>query len=259
MTAAGNRAPAGYAHFALGGSEIVALAPLAGSIRDAMREGSLYEYAAHHAQGRPIAGRGVAFAVPLPDGETRAVIRRSRHGGLLAPLTGERFLVPTRAPRELNVSLRLTRCGIPTPDVIAYATYPAGMLLRRADVATREVPGGRDLGALLTDGPGDAGKREALEAVALLVARLTETGVRHPDLNVKNILLARDENEELVAWLLDVDRVWFDDPGAHRVTDRNLRRLGRSARKWRDGRGAAIDEGDLLWLAGAVAAHLDEA
>ncbi|HEU4564835.1 MAG TPA: lipopolysaccharide kinase InaA family protein [Gemmatimonadaceae bacterium] len=194
--------------------------------------------------------------MPLPEGETRVVVRRSRHGGLLAPLTGERFLAPTRAPRELDVALRLARCGIPTPEVVAYAVYPAGALLRRADVATREVARARDVGTLLLDGLDAESKREVLAAVADLLARLTDVGARHPDLNVKNVLLARDENDRLEAWLLDVDRVWFDEPGSQRVTDANLRRLVRSARKWRRLHAAPIEEDDLLWLAGAVDAAL---
>jgi 3-deoxy-D-manno-octulosonic acid kinase len=249
--------PPGYERLRVDGAGVVVAATHADAVREAMREGSLYEYATHHPSARPLAGRGVAWAVPLPDGETRVVVRRSRHGGLLAPLTGDRFVAP-RAGRELEMSLRLQRCGVPTPEVLAYALYRAGPGLRRADVVTREVTGARDLGAYLVDVATERARREALAATASLVARLTDVGARHPDLNVKNILLARDENERLEAWLLDVDRVWFDEPGSPRVTDANLRRLFRSARKWMRDRGAAIDEGDLARLAADVAEELDE-
>src|SRR5919205_114439 len=101
-------------------------------------------------------GRGVAYAVALPDDATRVVVRRSRHGGVLAPITGERFLGPTRAPRELDVALRLARLGVPTPEVVAFATYPAGPLVRRADVLTREVEDAVDLASALADADGPA-------------------------------------------------------------------------------------------------------
>jgi hypothetical protein len=244
--------PPGYTRLAVGDATVVALSPLAEPVREAMREGSLFEYAAHHPGARALAGRGVAYAVPLPDGETRVVVRHSRHGGLLAPVTGDLFLFPTRAPRELEMALRLARCGVSTPEVVAYALHPAGGPLRRADVATREVPDGRDLGDLLAESPPLARKREALRAAASLLARMADVGARHPDLNVKNVFVAPDENGRPEAWLLDVDRVWFDEPGVRRVADANLRRLARSARKWRRERGIALDEGDLLWLAAAI-------
>lgn len=249
-------APPGYARDWLDGdTELVALQGTRDAAREAMREGSLYAYAAHAPGNRPLRGRATAYAVELPGGGPSVVVRHSRHGGLLSGVTGDRFLAPTRAPRELRTALRLARLGIPTPEVVAFATYPAGGPMRRADVATREIADGRDLGALLAGTePGEA-RREEWEAVARLLGRMTDSGVRHPDLNAANVLLAPDENGELDAWLLDVDRVWFDRPGDPRVLDANLRRLLRSVRKWRDVRGAPVDDhemDDLARMAGSA-------
>jgi 3-deoxy-D-manno-octulosonic acid kinase len=232
--------------------DAVGLATLATPLAQALRDGSFYAYAEHHPHARTLTGRGIAYAVPLPDGAARVVVRRSRHGGLLAPVTGERFLGRTRAPRELEISLRLTRFGVPTPEVIAYATYPAGALTRSADVVTREIPNARDLAAAIEDfGPVES-RRPVLRAVARLLAALTTAGARHPDLNIKNILIAPDANGEPEAFVLDVDRVWFDEPRSLRVSDRNLRRLARSARKWERLHGRSLREPDLLWLAATV-------
>jgi RIO-like serine/threonine protein kinase len=95
-------------------------------------------------------------------------------------------------------------------------------------------------------------KRAILAAVARLVATLTTAGARHPDLNIKNILIAPDENGSPQALVLDVDRIWFDAPGAHRVTMRNLQRLIRSARKWRRLHALPLTEQDLRCLSAAV-------
>ncbi|HJR62113.1 MAG TPA: lipopolysaccharide kinase InaA family protein [Gemmatimonadaceae bacterium] len=249
--------PPGYTWVTLGDAEIVALPALVPSLQQALQEGTIYDWAAHHPASRTLFGRGVAYAVPLPDGGPTAVVRRSRHGGLLAPLTGDRFLAGTRAPRELEVSLRLARLGVPTPEVLAYATYAAGPLLRRADVLTREVPGGADLADLLGDAPSDELKRHLLDTIARLLVKLALVGARHPDLNLKNILIAPDENGETTAFALDVDRVWFDDSGPAHVMSANLRRLSRSARKLRRLRGLPVDEEDLLWLATAVSEALE--
>ena len=92
------QAPAGYTRFVLSGADVVALGTCADAVRRAIGERSLYAYAATHPARRELRGRGAAYAVPLPDGQTRVVVRHSRHGGLLAPVTGDRFLPPTRAP-----------------------------------------------------------------------------------------------------------------------------------------------------------------
>ena len=248
-----SRPPPGYVRLLVGRVHVVALAKLIPALREALRDGSLYEYAAHHPEARPLTGRGVAYAVPLPDGSTNVVVRRSQHGGLLAPVTGERFLGATRAPRELKAALRLAALGVRTPEVLAYATYPAGSWFRRADVLTREVPNAQDLAAALADAPDEAAKRELLRATAELLAHFCAAGARHPDLNVKNVLIARDDDAGVEAYVVDVDRVWFDTPGSARVTAANLRRFSRSARKFHRLHGTPIDEEDLRWLAGAVA------
>lgn len=257
-SARGTAAPPGYERLVRPGVETVARASLAGPVDEALAAGSLYDYAAHHPDARPLRGRGVAYAVPLPDGETRVVVRRSRHGGWLAPLTGELFLSPTRAPHELQVSLRLAREGIPTPEVVAYSTYEVAPLLRRADVATREVAGALDLPAALARDPDPASVRDAIRVVARLLARMAVAGVRHPDLNVRNVLIARDANGHREAWLLDVDRVWFDAPRHPRVREANLSRFARSARKLREREGLPIGDGEMALLA-ALAREEEEA
>src|SRR4029434_11188989 len=98
------QAPAGYTRFVLSGADVVALGACAEAVRRAVGDRSLYDYAATHPGRRALRGRGVAYAVTLPDEETRVVVRHSRHGGLLAPVTGDRFLPPTRAPHELRTA-----------------------------------------------------------------------------------------------------------------------------------------------------------
>lgn len=221
--------------------------PLRGALAGA--GATLHDWAGGRADARALQGRGVAWSVGIPGTSDRMVVRHNRHGGLLAPLTGDRFLLPTRAPHELAVALRLAHAGVRTPEVIAYVVYPSSLPgFARSDVATREVPEARDLGAWLVDAALDAASREAaLDATARLVGALARAGARHHDLNVKNVLLAREDGA-LAAWVLDVDRVTFHPPGDARVLDGNVARLLRSARKWREQRGAPVDEAALARL-----------
>lgn len=239
-----------YASVRKGDTTIVALPTSLDAVRTALKSGTLYDYAAQHEEARALAGRGVAYAVPLPNGE-RVVVRHNRHGGLLAPITGDRFLPPTRAPYERAVSTRLTSSGVPTPQFVASVVYHAGPLLRRCDVATREIRDAKDLGMVLVDGDA-AQRRTALDATAALIGMLSACGARHHDLNVKNVLLAPAKGASLTAYVLDVDRVEFGRPGDSRITERNLQRLVRSARKWRELHDARVDESELVRLAAAV-------
>lgn len=250
--------PAGYERLVGGDVEAVGLADLAEPLRRALDAGSFYEYAEHHPDARILEGRGIAYAVPLPESTVQVVVRRSRHGGLLAPLTGERFLGRTRAPHELETALRLERNGVATPRVIAYATYPDTALTRRADVLTAEVEGARDLAAEIMAAGGRALGEDLVTAVAALVASMTIAGARHPDLNIKNILITRYDGGAVHAQVIDVDRVWFDQPGRALVTERNLHRLTRSLHKWRRLHGLQVDDFDIQSIADAVEAILSD-
>ena len=247
MSPVAGSVPTGYVAFALGGTEAVSTERLSRDVRAVLESGTtLYDYARRHAQSRTLAGRAPAYAAPLPDG-SKVVVRHNRHGGLFAPLTGDLFLAPTRAPIELAASVRLAGAGVPTPELIAYATYAAPLGFRRADVVTREIADSFDLSAVLTR-PDESLRARAWAAVAELLRRLAAAGARHHDLNVKNVLL-RPRGDALEALALDVDRVTFERGD---VMTANVARLSRSARKWRERQGATVDESELAVLARSV-------
>lgn len=247
-------APPGYSRFlTTRGAEVVALTTLSRTVREAMTYGTLYEYAARQMAERGsgavrLDGRGPVYAVTLPDRSTRVVVRHARHGGLLASVTGDTFLAPTRAPRELAVAAQLRQAGVRTPEVVAYALYPVVPFVMRSDVATREIVG-RDLGESLRAGADTTTRRALLAATAELLQSLARAGARHPDLNVKNVLLSAGRDGAYEAHVLDVDRIRMRTPGDPRVAAGNLARLLRSARKWRERHGIEFGEDEISWLA----------
>ena len=229
--------PPAYSHLRVDGIHAVAADHLVDDVGAILRRETLHAYAQRHPEARALAGRGIAFAAAI--GSERVVVRHNRHGGLLAPLTRDLFLPPTRAALELAVSIRLTALGIKTPTVLGFAVYPGPAFFRRADVMTREVPDSCDLGQALMS-PKSETRVAALSAAAGLLRALSAARVRHPDLNVKNILLSGSPPTD--TWLLDVDRVLFDEDTA---ADANLQRLLRSARKWQSQRQAAVTTAEL--------------
>lgn len=243
MTGSAPDAPHGYVRFAVGRSLVVCSSHVAGPMREALRGGTLFHYARSHPRARALAGRGIAYAAPLPREIEEVVVRHNRHGGMLARFTGDLFRSPSRAPLELEMSERLRSAGIRTPAVLGYVLYPVAAGFCRSDVMTREVTGSFDLSVAIMSG--DASLRaSAASATAGLVSALSAAGARHHDLNVKNVLLRPSADDALDAFVLDVDRVEFvDDPNDAR--EANLARLLRSARKWRSNQGAPITEAEL--------------
>jgi hypothetical protein len=228
----GPPAPPGYESFLVGRAQVVARAALANDVRAAMSAGTLHAWAARQPGARAMQGRATAWATNFPSG-VEIVVRHSRHGGLLAPITGDRFIAPTRAPRELAAALRLAAAGVPTPEVLAYAVYPAMGPFSRADVATGLLRG-RVLPDVWTDALTVDETWILVEAVATLLTELREAGAHHPDLNVRNVLIL-DAPAGPAAAVLDVDRVVFGTAGDSVLAARNLRRLLRSMTKERVG------------------------
>lgn len=236
--------PDGYVRVTAGRRVAVTLERNAADASALLHEGSLHEVAARTLSARPLQGRGVAYAIALPITGERVVVRHNLHGGLLAGLTRDLFLPPSRAPAELELARRLTHAGVPTPDVLMYGLTPVAGVFCRSDVVTREIVGGRDLASYMQVSETPSRRSGAWAATQALLDALVAAGARHHDLNVKNVLLA-ESGDALLAYALDVDRVTFETPNSRAVRTGNAQRLLRSARKWRDERGAVFDERDL--------------
>lgn len=236
--------PAGYERATVGSRELVAQSAFAADLSGVLQaHDTLYEWAASVPQSRALRGRAPVYVATLPHTGVDVVVRHVWHGGMLAPVTGDRFRLPTRAPRELAASQRLLGAGIGTTEIVGYALYPAGPALRRVDVVSRYVPDAFDLGAVISELAPGLAITEALDAVRALLAQLADAGVVHPDLNVKNILLTRPSPARIRPLVIDVDVIRFEttvDPAD--VMKSNVARLTRSLRKWRTRFGASISD-----------------
>jgi hypothetical protein len=238
------------------------------------RHGTLMAAAEAHAGAVALEGRGRVAVVPSPESAAassalaaaaspsveRWVVRHYHRGGAVAGRLGDRYLrvgIP-RPFRELRMLEAVRALGVPAPEPVGAAVHAAGPFYR-GDLATRWVPGSMDLATLLFGAAGTSGAvglsegkrghdddscRAAMEAAGRLVRILHDRGVDHPDLNLKNILLASPGSirgadvsdggdAELRALVLDLDRArLYDGPVGARARRRMLDRLWRSARKW---------------------------
>src|SRR3954471_5261979 len=203
-----------YERFSVGGARVVVSKGCAAGIRGVLERERLYDYAARQPDAVPLVGRAPVFAVNLPGSCGRVVVRHNMRGGWMGKINKDLFVLPTRGFRELIASLRLRASGVSTPEVVAYVSYPLNWILRRSDVATREIPNGHDLSVALTKVTDHQHRVMVLDAVARLLRALTHAGAHHPDLNLKNILLTAGLGLGLDAHVLDVDRVRFSTPGS---------------------------------------------
>ncbi len=189
---------------------------------------TLYEWAAAQPSKRAMQGRTTAWAVSLPDVDVGVVVRHSTHGGMLGGVTKDVFRNP-RAQDELRISWTMRHVGIPTPRILGYALYPTlGGQFFRADVVTREIGESADLERVLNSGVPVFDQKKCIEATLTLLRRLARTWAYHPDLNMKNVLLAPSESGDPIAYALDVDTLRFAEKNAEWM---NVQRLLRSARK----------------------------
>ena len=234
----------------IGNADVTADAAVRTDLLDIVRtHGSVYDWAAEQPQPRALRGRAPVYVATLPQAQVQVVVRHAWHGGLLAPLTGDRFRRPTRAPREMRQSAALRAAGIPTTDVLGFVRYDAGAGLARVDVISRFVDDTADLGMVLAGLTPDVECEPALRATIELLGRLARHGIVHPDLNVKNILLRRREPAAPEAMVIDIDVIDWDPrrPASETMT-RNIDRLLRSIRKWKRQFGCEFTEQRLSAL-----------
>lgn len=205
-----------------------------GWVEDLLVEhGSLYGAAARLDDAIVLEGRAPVYAVASPFG--RRVIRRYHRGGLVAPLLGDRHvrLGPPRPLREARASREAARRGILTPPVVAGAIYPAGPFYR-ADLVTEYLPDSVDLADVLFGSGGPFTRGEALERTGRLLARMAAAGIRHPDLNARNVLFAPRNAKGTRGYgtfLLDLDRCRPTRDGTSVRPGPMLSRLRRSLEK----------------------------
>lgn len=238
------------------------------------RHGTLVAWAESAPEARRLTGRGTVLVVdapaPGPDARARWVVRHYLRGGAVAALLQDRYLdVGTSRPeRELEASSVARARGIPTPAVVAGATYPAGAMRYSADLVTELVPDSTDLATVLFEapstGPGPSAdatappsRRDALRATGALVVRTAMAGVRHADLNARNVVL-RPGDDGVEAHLVDLDR------GRIRSTPRPAdaramrERLARSLRKLGRAYGRPLGDADWQALTDGVTAARSE-
>jgi len=170
-------------------------------------------------------GRGSAWFIAAAPGATAQVLRHYRRGGLVARLVEDRYLWTgadrTRGFRELALLARIETLGLAAARPVA-ARYERLGAWYRADLLTVAIDGARPLADLLG---GDCGA-VPWERVGATIRAFHDAGIRHADLNARNVLVAADGSVHLI----DFDR--GTEARAGNWCAANLARLARSLAKF---------------------------
>ncbi|HEX6576360.1 MAG TPA: lipopolysaccharide kinase InaA family protein [Gemmatimonadaceae bacterium] len=243
----------GYARFRVNGARGLVIEGCQAALNAILESETLYSYARRQPDARKFRGRATAYGISLGTGCGSVVVRHAMRGGLLARTGSDLFFPPTRGLRELVNSLRLKLSGVPTPEVVAIVSYPAGQILRRSDVATREIPESHDLSIVLREVESGDHRDSCLRATGKLLALLARSGAHHPDLNARNVLIAWDTDTGAHAYVLDVDRIRFHVPGDPMVANANITRLERSLVKLKETESLPVSQSDMDTMRSAAA------
>jgi 3-deoxy-D-manno-octulosonic acid kinase len=176
----------------------------------------------------PFQGRG--RPVRLEVGGAPLIVKTLRHGGLAGRLLGSRFRDERRLLDAMALAQRLLAHGVATARP-AFARVRAGALpgSKRLELATFEIEGARDAATFLAAQPPLRARRAAIRACGAAVRALHEAGVRHADLNLKNLLIVT--GNEVRAYVIDLERSTLPRPLLPRHRVENLARLLRSTEK----------------------------
>lgn len=176
-------------------------------------------------------GRGTNAILALPGRRERLHLRPLRHGGLLARVTGTRYLGMSRPLAELRATAELRAAGVPVPLPVLALGRREG---RFWEVAFGSVHEEDTLDGLsfLDAGPSWRRIERAMRAAGRSIRMLHDAGGRHRDLQIRNLLIREDaDRAEVVIVDLDAARITGNIRPSQRM--RELMRLYRSLHKRR--------------------------
>jgi tRNA A-37 threonylcarbamoyl transferase component Bud32 len=135
----------------------------------------------------------------------------------LYPMTGRRawlrgLVRPSKARAEYDRTVAVAGRGVPTFEPLAVGE---GDNPRASFLLTRTLPGAVPLNDFLDDPPPDWGaglRQELARALADLLARMHDAGVRHDDLHPGNLLVRRGPGGEIWLYLIDLHAVRLGPP-----------------------------------------------
>jgi 3-deoxy-D-manno-octulosonic acid kinase len=148
-------------------------------------------------------GRGTVYFFGLAN--TQLVLRHYKRGGLVAKLNDDKFIYNgienTRSYKELAVLQLLREANVNVPEPIAGRIVKSG-LFYTADIISKVIDAALELHELLQK---DSVIESIWQDIGIEIRKMHNAQLCHYDINVKNILLA-NQDDKTVVHLLDFDK-----------------------------------------------------
>lgn len=157
------------------------------------------------------------------------LVKRLFHGGLLAPLTRDRFLTPRFLLTHIDLVDRLRQISIATPAVV-FSAWRRETGFIRAEIGTEYLGPGLDASDFLFRKPGKTPPDWEITArrIGVFVQRLHQVHFLHADLNLMNFYRLNTGTLHILDLLKSNI---YEKPLNQHARMRNLARLIRSVRK----------------------------
>ncbi len=187
----------------------------------------------HSSTATFLKGRTPHPSIPIRVG-TRMVVRKYSHGGLLRVFNRDLFLFGARAFRELILTEEIRASGILTIQPIGAIHQIVFWPFYRAFLLSLEIPHAKNLIQFLQGNDSHLSpehlhhKWKMIRAAGLLLRGFHQRGFYHRDLQLKNLLVDRDQ-----ILIIDFDRSCRKENLSVRDRVKNLLRLNRSVEKWK--------------------------
>ena len=148
-----------------------------------------------------------------PDGEP-LIVKRYHRPRFINLFVYSWNLRQPKGIRAFQYATILRKHGIGTPEPIAYMEDRSGSLLRESWLITTECPYKHLLYEMGTAEP--AVYEPVAKALAAFTAHMHEEGIVHKDFSPGNILWDKDQNDNIVFSLVDINRMYFGPVDIHR-------------------------------------------
>jgi len=165
------------------------------------RLGSLPEAA--RVKGNPVR---TVYRVAAPGGRD-LVVKHYHSRGLRDAL--KHLFVRHKARAEWRAALRMERCGIPVPRMLAIGRKSTGPFFRDACLVMEAIPRSYPAGMYATEAWSRERRSDVIRGMGALAAKLHASGVFHPDFHGGNVLAAENGHGSLDLYAIDLHAVRF--------------------------------------------------
>jgi len=119
------------------------------------------------------------------------------------------FITPSKAWREMYLTLKLVNLGIPTTKPLLVAEKRCNSILKECYLITEGIPDAQTFLSLIKQESFQKQKEKLLLKLASFISLVHNEGFFHADLSLKNILVSSSSDNSLKLFVMDIDKGVF--------------------------------------------------